>query len=92
MNEIAERRIREAGGTALFLGVENPQARFPFPACICASLNEAVVHGIPDDRPLVEGDIVSIDCGVKLKGYCGDHARTVRDRRAEPRRRSDYSM
>ncbi|MCK4341596.1 MAG: type I methionyl aminopeptidase [Phycisphaerae bacterium] len=68
--------IREAGGTALFKGVENPQARFPFPACICASVNEQVVHGIPNERPLVEGDIVSIDCGVRLKGYCGDAART----------------
>lgn len=75
-NEIASRLIREAGGTALFLGVRNPQARFPFPASICASLNDEVVHGIPSDRPLVDGDIVSIDCGVRLRGYCGDSART----------------
>lgn len=68
--------IRAAGADALFKGVRNPQAKFPFPACICASVNEAVVHGIPDDRPLREGDIVSIDCGVRLKGYCGDAART----------------
>ena len=72
----ASKMIEAAGATALFLGVRNPQARFPFPACICSSVNEAVVHGIPDDRELVEGDIVSIDCGVRLKGYCGDAART----------------
>ena len=76
LDEIADKRIREAGATALFKGVENPQARFPFPASICSSVNEEVVHGIPDHRPLVEGDIVSIDCGVKLNGYCGDAART----------------
>jgi len=76
LNDIAERMIREAGATALFRGVENPQARFPFPASICASVNEEVVHGIPDDRPLREGDIVSVDCGVRLNGYCGDSART----------------
>lgn len=76
LNEVAERMIRDAGARALFLGVENPQARFPFPASICSSVNEEVVHGIPDDRPLRSGDIVSVDCGVQLKGYCGDSART----------------
>lgn len=76
LNEAASRMIREAGATALFLGVRNPQARFPFPASICSSVNEEVVHGIPDDRPLREGDIVKVDCGVRLHGYCGDSART----------------
>jgi len=76
LNERAEALVREAGGIALFRGVRNPQARFPFPACICASVNEQVVHGIPQDRPLQAGDIVSVDCGVRLKGYCGDAART----------------
>lgn len=72
----AERLIRAAGAAALFKGVRNPDAKFPFPACICASVNEQVVHGIPDERPLQAGDIVSVDCGVRLKGYCGDAART----------------
>ncbi len=76
LDERAAELIGASGGTALFKGVVNPQAAFPFPACICASVNEQVVHGIPDDRPLREGDIVSIDCGVRLKGYCGDAART----------------
>jgi len=76
LDAIAERLIADAGATALFKGVVNPQARFPFPASICSSVNEEVVHGIPDDRPLREGDIVSVDCGVRLDGYCGDAART----------------
>ena len=48
----------------------------PFPAVTCMSVNEAVVHGIPDERPLEEGDIVSIDTGCRLHGWCGDAAVT----------------
>lgn len=84
LDEIATRMIADAGGEALFRGVENPQAAFPFPASICSSVNEEVVHGIPDDRPLEEGDIVSVDCGVRLKGYCGDSARTFSVGRIAP--------
>jgi methionyl aminopeptidase len=76
LDKAASRLIGEAGATALFLGVRNPQARFPFPASICSSVNEQVVHGIPSARSLEAGDIVSVDCGVRLKGYCGDAART----------------
>ncbi len=76
LNELAETYIAEAGGEALFKGVENPQAGFPFPAALCTSVNEELVHGIPNDRPLKDGDIVGIDCGVKLAGYCGDSAST----------------
>jgi len=77
LNAVAEAVIQEHGGIALFKGVENPQADFPFPAALCTSVNEVLVHGIPDDRKLVEGDIVSIDCGVRLAGYCGDAAQTL---------------
>jgi methionyl aminopeptidase len=77
LDEIADRMIREAGATALFKGVTNPQARYPFPASICSSVNEEVVHGIPSRRRLESGDIVSVDCGVRLNGYCGDSARTI---------------
>ncbi|HOO18409.1 MAG: type I methionyl aminopeptidase [Phycisphaerae bacterium] len=87
LDRVAGQMIRDAGATALFLGVRNPQARCPFPASICASVNEAVVHGIPDDRPLMEGDIVSVDCGVRLKGYCGDAARTFAVGRISPESR-----
>ena len=85
LDQRADSIVKAAGGTALFRGVENPQAKFPFPACICASVNEQVVHGIPDDRPLAEGDIVSVDCGVRLRGYCGDAARTFAVGQVAPR-------
>ena len=81
----AEEMIREADGTPLFKGVRSPQARAPFPASICASVNEQVVHGIPNNRPLKEGDIVSVDCGVRLKGYCGDAAVTFAVGRLAPK-------
>lgn len=77
LNREAERIIAESGGVALFKGVENPQAKFPFPAALCTSVNEVLVHGIPDECPLKSGDIVSIDCGVRLSSYCGDAANTV---------------
>lgn len=77
LNAVAEEMIADAGGIALFKGVENPQAKFPFPAALCTSVNEELVHGIPDDRPLEPGDVLSIDCGVKLDGFCGDSAVTL---------------
>lgn len=77
LNEEAERLIADAGGTALFKGVTNPHAKFPFPAALCTSINEELVHGIPGDRRLDDGDILSVDCGVRLAGYCGDAATTV---------------
>lgn len=77
LNAHAERLIEGAGAVALFKGVENPEARFPFPAALCTSVNEEIVHGLPNDRPLALGDIVGIDCGVRLNGYCGDSAVTV---------------
>jgi methionyl aminopeptidase len=68
----------QAGAEALFKGVRSPHARTPFPGAICASINEEVVHGIPSaDVVLKEGDILSIDFGVRLAGYCGDAAVTV---------------
>ncbi len=76
LNAVAEELIEKAGAIALFKGVTNPQARTPFPAALCTSVNEEVVHGVPSDRVLMDGDIVSIDCGVRLDGYCGDSART----------------
>ena len=67
--EVLDRR----GATSNFLGYGHP----PFPAVICASPNEVLVHGIPDDRVLQEGDIVSIDCGAVVDGWHGDAAFTV---------------
>lgn len=74
---ISDEMIEEAGGIPLFKGVKNPQAKFDFPASICASVNEEVVHGLPGKRKLIRGDIISVDCGVKLNGYCGDSATTI---------------
>lgn len=66
-----ERLIRERGGEPAFLGYHG------FPASICASVNEEVVHGIPNRRRLKEGDILSVDVGVELDGYFGDAANTL---------------
>jgi methionyl aminopeptidase len=76
MNAVAEEMIARAGAEPLFRGQRHSQAKFPFPAAVCTSVNEEVVHGIPGDRRLREGDIVSVDCGVRLAGLCGDSART----------------
>jgi methionyl aminopeptidase len=72
----AERLCTELGGQCLFKGVPGRGAAGPFPGSICASLNEQVVHGIPSDRQIREGDIVSVDFGVRLDGWCGDAAET----------------
>ena len=66
-----------AGAVPLFKGVPNPHGKAVFPAAICASRNNVLVHGIPDDQPLADGDILSIDFGVRLNGYCGDAATTL---------------
>lgn len=73
LDALAERNIRDAGGTPSFLGYGYP----PFPATICASVNEQVVHGIPGPRALREGDVISIDCGAIVEGWHGDAAITV---------------
>ncbi len=75
---IALQMTTAAGAEALFKGVRSPQARMPFPGVICASVNEQVVHGIPSESVVLrEGDILSLDFGVRLDGYCGDAAVTV---------------
>ncbi len=71
LDEAARRFIAERGGTPSFLGYQG------FPASICASVNGVVVHGIPGDQVLRDGDIVSLDLGVIVDGYHGDTAVTV---------------
>ncbi|SDC54106.1 methionyl aminopeptidase [Rhodococcus tukisamuensis] len=66
--------IRAAGGTPAFLGYHPDWAPSPFPGVVCASVNDAVVHGIPSDYRLADGDLVSLDCGAHLDGWCGDSA------------------
>jgi len=70
LDRIAEQFIRDHGAIPTFLGYGG------FPNSICTSVNEHVVHGIPNNIPLKEGDIVSVDCGTNLRGFCGDSAYT----------------
>lgn len=76
LNAEAERLCRDNGAQCLFKGVPGRGRAGPFPGSICASLNEQVVHGIPSARRINDGDIVSVDFGVKLDGWCGDAAET----------------
>ncbi len=77
IDNAVEELFADAGGIPLFKGYPNPAPGRPdFPACICASINEEVVHGIPGNRKLREGDIFSVDVGVQVDGWCGDAART----------------
>jgi methionyl aminopeptidase len=76
LDRVAEEFIRDNGAIPTFKGYPNPYGG-PFPATLCTSVNEQVVHGIPsDDVVLKEGDIVSVDCGTLLNGFCGDSAYT----------------
>jgi len=71
LDAIAEDNIRSSGATPSFKGYHG------FPGSICASVNEEVVHGIPGDRMLADGDVISIDCGAIVDGWHGDAAITV---------------
>jgi len=70
LDKIAETFIRDHGATPAFLGYDK------FPNALCISINDVVIHGIPNNYKFREGDIVSVDCGTCLKGYIGDSAYT----------------
>ncbi|WP_329492015.1 type I methionyl aminopeptidase [Kitasatospora sp. NBC_01246] len=74
LDEVARGVLSGAGAVSPFLGYRPSFAPVPFPAVICASVNDAVVHGIPDGYRLRDGDLVSIDCGAVLDGWAGDAA------------------
>lgn len=74
LDAIAETFIRDHGAEPAFKGY--PGNVSDFPASLCISFNEVIVHGIPDKREIQEGDILSVDCGVKMNGYFGDAAFT----------------
>jgi methionyl aminopeptidase len=76
LDAIAERVLTEHGATSPFKGYQPHFAPTPFPGVICASVNDVVVHGIPDATPLADGDLVSIDLGSILNGWVGDAARS----------------
>lgn len=70
LDRVAESKIRAAGGVPAFLNYRG------YPATLCTSVDDVIVHGIPDRTPLREGSILGVDCGVLYKGYYGDAART----------------
>jgi len=78
LDRLAERKIRAAGGEPAFKGYRG------YPATLCVSVNEAIVHGIPSDRRLREGDVVSLDLGLRREGYYADAAVTVGAGRLAP--------
>jgi methionyl aminopeptidase len=75
LDGVVDEFIRSRGGVPTFLGYPGP---YPYPASICASLNDVVVHGIPNDEPLSEGDVLSVDVGVTFEGFVGDSAYTYK--------------
>lgn len=75
LDRIAEKHIVSRGGVPAFKGYGHDKRNL-FPATLCISIDDAVVHGIPDERQVKEGEIVSIDVGVKKNGYYGDGARS----------------
>ncbi|MFC8538509.1 type I methionyl aminopeptidase [Streptomyces sp. NPDC057249] len=84
LDEVARGVLREAGAGSPFLGYRPHFAPVPFPAVICASVNDAIVHGIPTDYRLRDGDLVSIDAGATLDGWAGDSAISFTVGRARP--------
>ncbi|NLY19148.1 MAG: type I methionyl aminopeptidase [Clostridiaceae bacterium] len=76
LNRVAEEVILKNGAVPSFKGVPCPYGGIDFPASICASVNNEVIHGIPNNARLKDGDIVSIDIGAMFQGYHGDAART----------------
>ena len=79
LDTLARDLIREAGAEPVFLNYQPEGEPRPYPATICLSVNDMVVHGIPNEHPFLieDGDVVSIDCGVVLDGYITDATRTV---------------
>ncbi|MEU0717099.1 type I methionyl aminopeptidase [Streptomyces lavendulocolor] len=84
LEAVAREVLREAGAASPFLGYRPQWAPVPFPAVLCASVNDAVVHGIPDGYRLRDGDLVSLDCGALLDGWAGDAAVSFTVGRARP--------
>ncbi|MER5883042.1 type I methionyl aminopeptidase [Streptomyces sp. NPDC001941] len=84
LDRVARGVLDEAGAGSPFLNYRPSWAPVPFPGVICASVNDAVVHGVPDDSRLADGDLVSIDCGAVLDGWVGDSAISFTVGRARP--------
>jgi len=76
LDALARSVLAEHGAKSTFLGYQPGFAPIAFPAVICSSVNDAALHGIPDDTRLADGDLVSIDCGAEIDGWTGDAAVT----------------
>lgn len=77
LDALVTTHLEKYGASPLYKGYRgNPPTHPPFPGVICASVNDEICHGLPDNRFLKEGDIVGIDIGLKYKGYCGDACKT----------------
>ena len=96
LDRVAEEVVRDHGARPAFKGYTIPGVD-PFPATLCISVNDVVVHGMPSDYALQEGDIVSVDCGAELDGYFGDFAYTygigeISEKRADLLRATKQSL
>src|SRR5262245_32179185 len=76
LDEVAAEVLARHGARSPFLNYHPAWAPSPFPAVLCVSVNDAVVHGVPNGEVLADGDLVSIDFGATLRGWCGDAARS----------------
>ena len=77
--------IKKAGGQPTFLGVYDKHVnKMPYPAAICISINDEVIHGIPSKRKIADGDLVSLDCGITLGDYVSDQAITLEAGKVSP--------
>jgi methionyl aminopeptidase len=77
LDALAAETIAAAGAKPSFLGYHPSWSPTPYPGVLCLSVNDAIVHGLPDRRVLVEGDLLSIDCGAYIDGYHGDAAISI---------------
>jgi methionyl aminopeptidase len=84
LDEVARKVLQDAGATSPFLGYRPGFAGTPFPAVLCASVNDAVLHGIPGEYRLQDGDLLSIDFGAVLNGWAGDAATSFTVGRGRP--------
>lgn len=84
LDQVAAEAIASAGATPSFLNYGEVNGEGGFPGVVCISVNEEIVHGIPGERVLAEGDLVSVDCGAIVDGWHGDSARTILVGRAAP--------
>jgi methionyl aminopeptidase len=96
LDRVAEEVVRDGGARPAFKGYTIPGVD-PFPATLCISVNDVVVHGMPSDYELRDGDVVSVDCGVELDGYFGDFAYTygigeISEKRADLLRATKQSL